>query len=319
MADDVAQIIPFYAHPHVHTVIRDHTFYDESVATVSTELPYSTCVVTGADQGIDNTFVRLSDYATKEVIFGKSNFMKYGQPSLQADQLFNGYCNVWFMRVLPDNATYSNFIVLAHYRTGKILDDYSQETGLKRLEVKFSVVNADSQSLSNGALDDEAIKNLAESLSSNADPQTGYVTKPILYVRSIGRGNYGNNYSMIIDRDMDAEKEYSIKMYKFSLINNKDTSIITNIFSGSLYQTTRYGMSTLISDVLDQFSTGSCPVFIHSFEDTFDEIFAKYQEVVATNEEYLLQSDADEEELEELEIAKAIVPDTFDPLFGYLY
>jgi len=319
MADDVAQIIPFYAHPHVHVVINDHSFYDETVAQPSSEKPYSTCVVTGADKGIDNVFVRLSDYNTKEAIFGKSNFMKYGQSSLQADQLFNGYCNVWFMRVLPDNATYANFIVLAHYRVGKILDDYAQETGLKRLEVKFSVVNADEVSLSNGALDDESITELAKSLETSADPQTGYVTKPMFYVRSIGRGNYGNNYSMAIDRDMDAEKEYSVKMYKFSLINNDDTSVVTNIFSGSLYQTTRYEMSTLISDVLDQFSTGSCPVFIHSFEDTFDAIFAKYQEVVTTNEAYLTAAEMTEEEAEELEIAKSIVPDTFDPLFGYQY
>ena len=28
------QIIPYYAHPHVHTVINDHTWYDETVAAV---------------------------------------------------------------------------------------------------------------------------------------------------------------------------------------------------------------------------------------------------------------------------------------------
>ena len=27
------RIIPFYAHPHVHSVIKDDTFYDETVAT----------------------------------------------------------------------------------------------------------------------------------------------------------------------------------------------------------------------------------------------------------------------------------------------
>lgn len=319
MPDNVAQIIPFYAHPHVHTVIRDHTFYDETVATISDEKPYSTCVVTGADKGIDNTFVRLGDYNTKVALFGKSNFMKYGQPSLQADRLFNGYCNVWLCRVLPDNATYANFIVLAHYRVGKILDNYAQETGLKRLEVKFSVVNADKASLSNGALTDDSIKELAESLSSNADPQTGYITKPIFYVRSIGRGNYGNNYLMKVERDMDAEKEYRVKMYKFSLLDNEDTSIVRNIFAGSLYQTTRYEMSTLISDVLDQFSTGSCPVFIHSFEDTVDAIFNVYKEVVQMNANYYGNSDITEEEAEALELAQNIVPDTFDPLFGIQY
>ena len=73
------QIIPYYAHPHVHTVINDDSYYDETVATAEQDLgdlPFSTVIVTGADQGIDNKFVRLSDRETKVRVFGKSNFKK---------------------------------------------------------------------------------------------------------------------------------------------------------------------------------------------------------------------------------------------------
>ena len=123
MAIDTAQIIPFYAHPHVHTVINDHTEYEDTVASRGNvdDLPFSTLAVTGADQGIDNKFVRLSSLNQKITQFGKGNYQKYGQASIQADNYFNGSTNVWFMRVLPDNATYANMIVLAHYRKMSVL------------------------------------------------------------------------------------------------------------------------------------------------------------------------------------------------------
>lgn len=313
------QIIPYYAQPHVHTVINDYTWYEETVAQPkSDELPFSTCIVTGADSGIDNTFVRLTDAKTKEAIFGKGNFQKYGQPSIQADVLFNGNTNVWFCRVLPDNATYANLVLLAHYRKGAILDELSQETGKSRMEIKFSIAYANKPYLTEGPKSDADIEAFARSLASkNADPQTGYMTVPICYIRSIGRGKYGNSYSMAITRDNDAEKEYSLKMYRFKLLTNTDVTRVVNEFSGSLYQTMRYEMSTLIGDVLDQFSTGSCPIHIYSFEDSFDTLYRFYKQIVLENDRYLHNALASDKDLAELAEAQEIVEDTFDPLFGY--
>lgn len=319
MASSV-QIIPYYAHPHVHTVINDNTWYDETVATTddSNNLPFATCVVTGADTGIDNTFVRINDKKVKTALFGAGNFARYGQSSIQADVLFNGYTSVWFCRVLPENATYANMVLLAHYRKGKILDELSQETGKCRMEIKFSIAYANKPKLTNGAITDEDIEGFANSLKSdNADPQTGYMTVPVCYVRSIGRGQYGNKYSLSITRDGDAEKEYDMKMYRFNLLDNTDTTRITNVFSGSLYQTIRYGMSTLISDVLDQFTTGSAPISIVPFEESFDTLYNFYKNIiVAENQTYILNSNSNSEDLEELEAARSITEESFDPLFG---
>ena len=321
MDDYTLQIIPYYVHPHVHTVITDDTYYDETVADRASldDLPFATCVVTGADQGIDNTFVRISNAKTKEKIFGKGNYKKYGQSSIQADALFNGSTNVWFCRVLPDNATYANMILLAHYRKGAILDDKAQETGKSRLEIKFSTAYAAKPYLTEGALDDESIRAVCDSFTSDKpDPKTGYMTVPICYIRSIGRGKYGNNYSLFINRDIDSEKEYNLKMYKFSLIDNTLATKITNEFSGSLYQTTRYEMSTLISDVLDQFSIGSCPIYIYPFEDNFQKIYDFYKTIVALNAEYVANSgNSSADDVDELKIAESIIEDSFDPLFGY--
>ena len=317
--ESTVQIIPYYAHPHVHTVINDNTWYDETVGTppAAKEMPFSTCIVTGADMGIDNTFVRLTDLKVKQALFGKSNFQKYGQPSLQADALFNGNTNVWFCRVLPDNATYANVVVLAHYRKGKILDDLGQETGKVRLEVKYSLAYASKPYLTAGATTEEDIEAFARSLTKlSADPNTGYMTVPLCYIRSVGRGQYGNNYSIAITRDTDSEKEYDLKMYSFNLISNSPVTRVTNIFSGSLHQTTRYDMSTMISDVIDQFSTGSSPIKIHSFEDSFHTLYNFYKGIVDANLYYVMNSGKNEDDMAELKIAKSVVEDTFDPIFG---
>lgn len=319
--ESTVQIIPYYAHPHVHSVINDNTWYDETVAPTvnSDDMPFATCVVTGADMGIDNTFVRLNDLATKQALFGKGNYQRYGQPSIQADVLFNGSTNVWFCRVLPDNATYANVVVLAHYRKGKILDELSQETGKVRLEVKFSLAYANKPYIVDGAKDEDTIEEFARSLTvKNPDPQTGYMTVPICFIRSIGRGKYGNNYSISITRDSDAEKEYDLKMYKFNLISNESITRVTNVFSGSLFQTTRYEMSTMISDVINQFSTGSAPVRIESFEDSFQTLYNFYKKIVAENSRYVVSSGMNEDDVAELKIAEGIVEDSFDPLFGML-
>jgi hypothetical protein len=186
------------------------------------------------------------------------------------------------------------------------------------MEIKFSIAYATKPKLSDGAKTDFDIEEFARSLASDtADPQTGYMTVPICYARSTGRGQYGNGYSLALTRDSDAEKEYDLKMYRFNLLSNGVTTAITNVFSGSLYQTIRYDMSTLISDVIDQFPTGSAPIKIVPFEDSFVTLYNFYKDkVVKQNEAYLIGSNGNSADLEDLKFAKAITEDTFDPIFG---
>ena len=318
--DSAIRIIPFYAQPHVFTKIIDHTQYEETVATPpdTDNLPFAVAVVTGADSGIDNTFVRVNDKTVKDAIFGKANFAKYGQPSLQADVLFNGQTSVWFCRVLPDNATYANLITMINFRKGKVLDSLGQETGLHRLEVKFSVGYANKPYVTEGAKSEQVIYQTARSMAkATEDPQTGYMALPLFHARATGRGKYGNKYSMSLTRDTDYENDYGMKIYAFNLIENGTITRAINCFRGSLLQTTRYDMSTLISDVLDEFSTGSCPVSITSYEDTIEALFAFYQQIVAENRAYLDDSGCEDEQmLADQKYAESIVIDTFDPIFG---
>ena len=325
--DSSVQIIPYYAHPHVYTVIRDNTWYDETVASRSndTEKAFTTAVVTGADSGIDNTFIRLTDFATKKAIFGLGNFNKYGQSSLQADALFNGNTAVWFCRVLPENATYANAVILAHFRVGNDVDEDFQPTGLQRMEIKFELKYANKPYIEDGATTVEVIEEFANTfVKTTPDAQTQYRTLPIAYIRSTGRGQYGNGYSFSITRDQNAEKDYQLKMYDFNIINNTATTNKTqviNILCGALHETIRSGVSMLISDVIDQYGTGSSPVQIITFEDNFEALYNFYENsVVAVNKTYIENlTTVSEEMLADLQFAEGIRLASFDPIFGLKY
>lgn len=379
------QIIPYYAQPHVHTVINDNSFYTEDVGTVEVqEKPYNTLVVTGADRGIDNKFVKLTDYETKVEIFGKANFQKYGQPSIQADVLLkNGRTNVWFMRVLPDDALYANLAVVAHYRIPKgIRENWTDEeiaadttgdceirvpggtstaptmvpTGLKQMEVKFSIVRVtkamkDLGINTNGALTDADIEDFLT--GKMVDPTTGeyryklprgveytaaqaaiygrtpeelegYYSAPVFYVRSIGRGKYGNKYSLRLQRDIEFENDNEIKAYGFGLIERDLVSQAKHYFVGSIVNSAHYNESTLIDDVVGAYSTGSCPVHIKTYENTVYDMFDCYRKVVEYNAGVIAQRYADDQNRQlDLEYAKTLLGDSyenidqFDPIFGY--
>ena len=319
--DENVHIIPYYAHPHVFTVINDNTFYDEAVGTPEVEtMPYATAVVTGADSGRDNVFIRCDSLGKKKAIFGTGDYKKYGQSSIQADVLFNGSTSVWFYRCLPDNATYANAIVLAKFRKGNELDESGQATGFKRLEVKLDVVYAAKPDITDGATTDSDVRAVAESYASETpDASTGYMCLPLGYARIDGRGKYGNNYGLNITRDLDAEKEYAQKMYAWSLVKTGKVTAVANIFSGGFYQQAVDGVSTLIDDVMTKFEDGTCPLSISTFEDNFLKIYDFYKEIVAENAGIAESTEVSDEDVANIEFAQEMTEGEFDPVFGLKY
>ena len=320
--DSNVQIIPYYAQPHVHTVIKDHTWYDETVATLDDPtMSFSTVVVTGADRGIDNKFIRLTSLAAKRAIFGLGDYDKYGQSSIQADQLFNGGTAVWFCRVLPDNATYANIVLMAYYREGDQRDEEGELTGLKELQVKFRLDWAGGQTPTAGATTDSVLSNFATNLATDtADPE-GYLHVPIAYIRATGRGRYGNGMSIAVTRNLTAENDYTLKMYDFNVIDNTNdskTTLVSNVITGSLLQVQRNGVSMFVEDVIDQYGTGTLPVHIHVFEDSFYELFNFYKETVVKDNSDIISAMAapTDEQLSELEFAQKMKDLAFDPIFG---
>lgn len=113
------QIVPKFAFPHVETVINDYTFrsseptinngeFDDTIRFI---FPFT------SSRGIDNVFVKKSNLESFVSTFGTSNFKKFGQPFLTPYTLLsNGNCEVWCMRVMPDDATYANKAISACFK-----------------------------------------------------------------------------------------------------------------------------------------------------------------------------------------------------------
>jgi len=388
------QIVPFFTQPHVHTVINDNSYYEEGTAAKGNQeaKPYNTMLVFGADKGIDNKFVKLTDYGTKVEIFGKGNYRKYGQPSIQADVLLQtNQANVWAMRVLPlkpdggpGSAQYANLAVIAHYRVPKCAqpgwvpgdgpdptdceinelggspeNPVLTPTGLKQLEVKYSVINVSSKLAgASNPVYDRDIENYL--VGKNGDPTSskygqynlprgtnlsneeaaiydrtredllGWFSVPLFYVRSVGRGRYGNNYALRLERNSEFEYDHDLKSYGFGLVERSARTNVKNYSVGSMVTTLKYEKSMLIDDVVSQFPEGSYPIVIKTYQDSFQEIFNAYRSVVSYNRGVISSEySRDVVKLMDFEYAVSLLGDLdansnnydnldiFDPIFGY--
>lgn len=105
------QIVPKFAFPHVETVINDYTYKSSEAAVTNGEFDDTIRFIFPftSSRGIDNVYVKKDNLESFVNTYGTSNFKKYGQPFLTPYTLLkNGNCEVWCMRVMPDDATFAN-------------------------------------------------------------------------------------------------------------------------------------------------------------------------------------------------------------------
>lgn len=274
----VTQIIPKFAFPHVETVINDYT--EVSPDVVVAEAPYVNYVFPfTSSQGIDNVFVRKRSVESFKQTYGDSNYKKYGQPLmmplavLQQDQT-----SVWCMRVMPENAAYSNNVISLYFKVDAA-DAYPDEPSKRKFRIKFSQKNlkdmtdAKTFEASWKQFDGESTVVNGEKVYKDAE---GYTQVPILAIRSAGRGTYGDNYCVRISQNANYEKEYGIKMYTFDILTVNGGLLKIANYVGALYSSAKYNVATLINDVLKDAETGLAPVQIYADEDNTESVYDAY-------------------------------------------
>ena len=77
------QIVPKFQHPHVYTIINDNTQYVDTRET-PVDRSYKFIAVFRSGKGVANKLVKMQDLNSFINHFGKSNYAKYGQPSIDA-------------------------------------------------------------------------------------------------------------------------------------------------------------------------------------------------------------------------------------------
>lgn len=113
-----------YEHPHISMYVTDNTVYKESQPEV-TEKSFNGIQVGFFESGRDNNLLycrSASEYLNE---YGNPNYKLYGQAGYNAyNALSTNYAGMYILRLMPENATLSNTVIMAKY---KLIDEVAEE------------------------------------------------------------------------------------------------------------------------------------------------------------------------------------------------
>lgn len=330
------QIVPKYQHSYVESHVNDYTTWEDEPVAVTDDTVKSICVFR-SPKGIDNTLIKKTSILSHSNTFGKTNYRKYGQPLMMPYALLDtGYASVWSMRVMPDDATYANSVLLMYYREatqstteyqynadGSVATDETTGEELTTTTVKpmfqimfraksispevDSATNALLSGGESGVNTESVIRKNAASLAVNIPATDGgneWKCVPLMYFISTGRGEYGNMYKWRITCNGEYEKDYEMKMYSFEVLSSEDGISKVATYVGSLVTQVVSGKSSLLNDVILEYDTGTYPLNIHVFEENVEAVYDDYVSFL----ENVVAADGTEVYVPELS--------EFDPLFA---
>ena len=293
------QIVPKFQHPHVESYVYDNTRYEDIPATeVDDSIKYIAVYRSG--KGIDNTFVKMTNQKQFVDTFGKTNYDKYGQPIMMPYAVLGtGNASVNCMRVMPSDATRANSCVLVYYRkatreievTG---GDEGATEAVPVFQVMFRQVSYGPEldpATNRFAKDDHgkikdagfaseediAAKFAADAAVAEAtDEGEDWKCLPLMYFASVGRGESGNKLKWRVTNNYEYEKDYEQNMYSFEILSTEDGTSKIATYVGGLVTAQVSNASTLINDVINDYTRGSYPVDVYVYEENVEAIYDAY-------------------------------------------
>lgn len=255
-----------YSHPFNQTIINDNSVIQEVRTSVPERVNYM-CVFVGG-KGRDNKLLKKTSRGDFVKEFGKPDALKYGQPILNAwasivDQYSHAYC----MRVMPEDACYSNIIISAKYKS---VDD----------GISIKLIAETVGGLNNSA----QFQSIVDTKNEEKPDSEGYKTVPLFGIRSLGRGKYGNSYRIRLTNVFTKKRNQPYRTYRLELLDIDEGSVVVESFEGTLYDYAINGVSYLMSDVLDREVNGSERIAMYVNEDAIDTLYMEYQLTVPKGE-----------------------------------
>jgi hypothetical protein len=118
-----------YQHPHISIYLEDNTIYNEDNTSKSVLKDFNGIQVGFFDSGRDNVLLYCSNATEFLNEYGNPNYELFGQAGYNAhNALSTNYCGMYVMRLMPDNATFANTVVMAKF---KLIDDPNVATVVK--------------------------------------------------------------------------------------------------------------------------------------------------------------------------------------------
>lgn len=284
MATEHGQLIPKYQHPSETTFIFDNT-----VVSDTEDMNDQMCrmlFVFASPKGRDNKLLEKRSLSTLVEEYGYPDYKRYGQPYyMPYTALSSGNATGWCMRVMPNDATYSNVIYAVKLRKDTETDP---ETGEEKNVMHVLLKPYSQEGLTDAALFStymETLKNLS------GDDEDGYdVVYPYIGFRNLGRGKYGQYFRMQMSHDVSSDRENSYKNYNVSLISTESGTVVKETFTGiNLTEDAvdpKTGLTTYISDVINDYEGDGSKMFSVEFKaDYHQDIFKWYKENIDPNTE----------------------------------
>ena len=263
------QIVPFYRHPHNMVVINNNTWFDDSVAERQT-YRVSSIFVIDAPKGEDRKIVPLTHVNHLIEEFGVGQFNLHGQPYHNAHHFLSNNNEVlaYVMRVTAPDAAYSHAIVVANVRPNEVD---------KTFEVYYETIYLDN------VLDEDELLRRTKALREDDTPdEEGFFKYPVMFLRSSGRGVYGNNFRFRMYKDTNMDEENSFLNYRLDVYEMEEYLKLKDAVRGSIYEeAVELYTSVYIQDTLNDFERGK--VKLHTFQDNLQDIYDLYIKTVQPN------------------------------------
>jgi hypothetical protein len=251
------------------TIINDNTELQELVAAVPDGLK-SLFVFTSA-KGRDGVILDHTSAPAHVEEYGKPNFKLFGQPQLNAyAYLSGGQTKAFSMRVMPEDATYSNLVVVAKVKVDKT------DVANPKMLVRFELMQH--QGLNNK----EDVAGLTELITVTTPDVDGFATYPLFAFYSLGRGGYGNAFRIRVLPSTQADQENDYRNIRVEVLELENSLARKEVFNGSVFPDALEGMNSIyIPDVVNDVDTGSQKLGLYTSEENFRAIYELYKAEVA--------------------------------------
>lgn len=267
------QIVPGYLHPHVMTVINDNSIFTDEVAPP--EEPVRSLHFIVSNSGRDGVFLQFDTEPAAREEYGLPSFRQHGQPIYNMyETLKSGQSRVSVMRIMPDDASYANVVILAKVKT---MEGGTQ--GAKKMEVKFV-----GQSISDLTKPEDFSTQVALLAKMESEQSDGYFHVPVAAVRVAGRGVYGNDFRIRFTESPEENIDSPYSYFRLEVLKVDGSLIRKETHVGTGFYDAHVGNKSLyMEDIVNDNVSGSKIVKMELMENNLKWIYDKYKEECVAN------------------------------------
>ena len=266
-----------YAHPCIAGIyVEDNTTYQETFLTAEEPVKLLQCGVFAS--GRDNQLMYCENYDQFVNEFGKPNYNLYGQAGYNiVNALKTGYAAAYVMRVMPEDATFANVVVMATYGVG---DNEDGNGSVMNITYSYKTIE-NATTLDELAAGVDALRNY--------DPnEDGSYTNPLFYVYQTGRGTYGNA-TRIRMADVTAydDEDNTNRTYRLDVLQMANTltrlEYAFGCFNPELFDINS-AESLYLEDLINDTENGMTKINIGIIDATMNAMVDMYNETFETSE-----------------------------------